>query len=192
MRPDLQRYAVESYEYQELRNYNIKVPTWISDSDWNCFKNQGHFAILDSDWCSRKVLIAPRYLTLFKYVYRAVNWFKRRYYSLLGKVAREGLKRGWWLYSDIEGIVLSPKFLYTIFKQRKEARKNMSDQGLKVKYDVLNLETGENISDCFVLRPDRDPAAAKALAAYAEATENQALSSDIKLWLERLGYKHER
>ena len=53
--------------------------------------------------------------------------------------------------------------------------------GLESKYEVLRY--GEGISDCFVLRYDRDPHALVALAAYAASVreENKELSDD--LWL---------
>lgn len=62
----------------------------------------------------------------------------------------------------------------------------MSKQGLYVKYEVRKKETGELVEDCFVLRPDRDIAAFRALEAYAEETENRELSCQIEHWLENL------
>ena len=55
--------------------------------------------------------------------------------------------------------------------------------GLKRKYIVLKSDTGEAVESCFVLRPDRDPAAVAALRAYAEATENKTLADDIICWV---------
>ena len=55
--------------------------------------------------------------------------------------------------------------------------------GLKVKYIVFKFSSGELVDDCFVLRPDKDKAAITALNAYADATENQVLASDIRKWL---------
>ncbi len=57
------------------------------------------------------------------------------------------------------------------------------DRGLYVKYNVVKADTGETVYDCFVLRPDRDPAAVNALRAYADATQNKALASDIIKWI---------
>lgn len=57
--------------------------------------------------------------------------------------------------------------------------------GLKAKYLVFKGDTGEKIENCFVLRPDRDPAAVEALRAYARATENQTLTEDIYNWVGR-------
>lgn len=56
-------------------------------------------------------------------------------------------------------------------------------KGLYVKYNVTKIETGETVYDCFVLRPDRDPAAVVALVAYADTTTNLQLAADIRGWL---------
>lgn len=56
-------------------------------------------------------------------------------------------------------------------------------EGLKVKYLVFKSDTGEQIENCFVLRPDKDEAAVEALRAYAEATDNKILSEDIYNWV---------
>lgn len=55
--------------------------------------------------------------------------------------------------------------------------------GLKRKYIVFKSDTGESVEDCFVLRPDIDDAARAALRAYADATNNEQLSADIRNWL---------
>ena len=55
--------------------------------------------------------------------------------------------------------------------------------GLYSKYFVIKTETGEIVQDCFVLRPQKDKAAVAALLLYAEETESQELSSDIRGWL---------
>lgn len=59
----------------------------------------------------------------------------------------------------------------------------MSEIGLVNKYTVRKTETGELVDECFVLRPDRDPAARVALQAYAAATDNEALAADIRAWV---------
>lgn len=56
-------------------------------------------------------------------------------------------------------------------------------EGLKRKYVVLKSDTGECVEGCFVLRPDKDPAAKAALMAYAAATKNEKLAEDIMSWL---------
>lgn len=58
------------------------------------------------------------------------------------------------------------------------------DKGLHVKYIVTKVDTGEVVHNCFVLRPDKDPAAVPALATYACMTKNPKLSMDIFEWLE--------
>lgn len=55
--------------------------------------------------------------------------------------------------------------------------------GLKRKYVVMKADTGKCIENCFVLRPDKDKAAVVALRAYAEATDNKTLASDIINWV---------
>ncbi len=61
--------------------------------------------------------------------------------------------------------------------------KQDSQTGLRVKYDVKKVETGETVNNCFVLRPDKDPAAVAALRTYARATPNKALADDIIAWV---------
>jgi hypothetical protein len=55
--------------------------------------------------------------------------------------------------------------------------------GLKRKYIVLKADTGEDVPDCFVLRPAKDKAAVEALRAYAKATDNDLLAADIYRWV---------
>ena len=56
-------------------------------------------------------------------------------------------------------------------------------QGLKQKYLVFKADSGERVMDCFVLRPQKDLAAAEALRAYANATDNKVLAEDIRNWI---------
>lgn len=58
--------------------------------------------------------------------------------------------------------------------------------GSKVKYRVFKAEDNSPVENCFVLRPDRDPAARIALSIYAVYTENQQLKKDINGWLDKL------
>ena len=51
--------------------------------------------------------------------------------------------------------------------------------GLRQKYRVYKAKDNTPVEDCFVLRPEKDPAARIALEAYAKATDNKALSEDI-------------
>ena len=69
---------------------------------------------------------------------------------------------------------------------RRAAPENKPDNaGLHVKYDVRKVSDGSVVNNCFVLRPDRDPAAIAALRAYADATPNKTLAEDIYKWVGR-------
>lgn len=59
-------------------------------------------------------------------------------------------------------------------------------KGLYGKYTVINNDTGEEVTDCFVLRPKKDMAARAALKAYARATEDIPLAEDILHWIIKL------
>lgn len=56
-------------------------------------------------------------------------------------------------------------------------------EGLKLKYNVTKVEDGTPVYDCFVLRPQKDPAARAALRTYAETTNNDELRKDIHGWI---------
>ena len=67
-------------------------------------------------------------------------------------------------------------------------------KGLYPKYNVYKI-VGEAFEDekiygCFVLRPQKDYAARKALLAYAKNTENETLKEDIEKWLENIIETH--
>jgi len=55
----------------------------------------------------------------------------------------------------------------------------MEKNGLYSKYVVRKADTGEAVTDCFVLRPGKDPAAVEALREYARVTDNRELATDI-------------
>ena len=55
--------------------------------------------------------------------------------------------------------------------------------GLYGKYSVYKNKDGSQVTDCFVLHPDKDPAAVVALTAYATATDNAELAADIRGWI---------
>lgn len=55
--------------------------------------------------------------------------------------------------------------------------------GLYGKYVVTHPGSDVPLQDVFVLRPTKDPAAAAALAAYAAATDDLLLRSDLYDWL---------
>lgn len=59
-------------------------------------------------------------------------------------------------------------------------------EGLKVKYNVYKAHNNELVEDCFVLRPQKDLAARKALLIYAGKTKNKALRQDILEWLKSI------
>lgn len=63
--------------------------------------------------------------------------------------------------------------------------------GLKVKYNVTKVEDGSRVCDCFVLRPQKDIAARKALLAYADATDNKKLKDDIEIWIDDINNDYE-
>ena len=54
---------------------------------------------------------------------------------------------------------------------------------LKTKFIVYRAYTGERVNDCFVLRPEKDPAAVAAIRAYANATDNNVLRHDLLMWI---------
>lgn len=56
-------------------------------------------------------------------------------------------------------------------------------EGLKGKYLVFKADTGEQIVNCFVLRPEKDTAAVEALRTYANTTDNETLATDIYNWV---------
>ena len=55
--------------------------------------------------------------------------------------------------------------------------------GLYGKYTVYKNKDGSLVTDCFILRPAKDPAAVAALRAYAATTDNAALAADIINWV---------
>ena len=70
----------------------------------------------------------------------------------------------------------------------------MMQRGLYGKFNVRKWELGGNlgaklsdpITDCFVLRPDRDPDAVIALRFYATLTSNSELADDLTAWLDEM------
>lgn len=58
------------------------------------------------------------------------------------------------------------------------------EKGLYEKYTLINNETGEEVQEnFFILKPEKDEAARKALLAYAEATDNEQLADDLRNWV---------
>ena len=59
----------------------------------------------------------------------------------------------------------------------------IKQKGLYRKYIVRKADTGEEVANCFILRPEKDPAAVAALREYARVTNNRELASDILRWI---------
>lgn len=55
--------------------------------------------------------------------------------------------------------------------------------GLYGKYTVYKNKDGSLVTDCFILRPAKDPAAVAALREYAAITDNAELAADIINWV---------
>lgn len=76
---------------------------------------------------------------------------------------------------------------FEIFEGSTKSDGKREDQlGLCCKYNVSKIEDGSPVYNCFVLRPEKDPAAVIALKAYAGATQNQILSRDIYNWMTKI------
>lgn len=56
--------------------------------------------------------------------------------------------------------------------------------GLYEKFEVYR--GGELVDDCFVLRPEVDPAAYEALKTYADETDNETLGADLREWIDMI------
>ena len=88
-----------------------------------------------------------------------------------------------------------PRDVHAFFQPNAdEAAEVAGEGGLYGKYLVYPIEARDNpldeyeaLTDVFVLRPGNDPAARKALAAYADVTDNLDLSRDLWRWLALLG-----
>lgn len=60
----------------------------------------------------------------------------------------------------------------------------MSDtKGLYGKYIITRSDGTPVNGRCFILRPDKDPAAVTALQAYAAATDDEQLRDDLYAWV---------
>jgi hypothetical protein len=53
--------------------------------------------------------------------------------------------------------------------------------GLYAKYEVR--KDGAPVEECFVLEPEEDAAARRALETYAEETDDEELAQDLRVWL---------
>lgn len=57
-------------------------------------------------------------------------------------------------------------------------------KGLYGKYIVRKRSDNSIVTNCFVLRPDRDDAAIAAMLAYANATDDESLAQELREWAE--------
>lgn len=89
-------------------------------------------------------------------------------------VVRQSKTASWLLNQVLHDIQAMP----TLTPQNEPER-----AGLYGKYTVYKNKDGSLVTDCFVLRPAKDPAAVAALRAYATATDNAELSADIINWV---------
>lgn len=67
----------------------------------------------------------------------------------------------------------------------------MKEKGLWEKYVVFKLDDQSMVTDCFVLRPEREYekgslAAIDAIRAYAKSTENKQLADDLNKWMDSI------
>lgn len=51
------------------------------------------------------------------------------------------------------------------------------------KYLIVKVVDGTYIENSFFICPEKDPAAVKAMQAYAAATDNKSLADDIYKWV---------
>jgi len=58
-----------------------------------------------------------------------------------------------------------------------------NEKGLYPKYQVTKKEDGSAVEGCFVLRPQEDTAARRALLTYAATTKDKVLADDIRNWV---------
>ena len=70
----------------------------------------------------------------------------------------------------------------------------MEEKGLIQKYIVFKADDQTIITDCFVLRPEKElakgsKAAIAAIRAYAETTENKSLAEDLVAWMNNIECK---
>ncbi len=61
----------------------------------------------------------------------------------------------------------------------------LPSRGLWGKYEVRD-NGGYHVTNCFVLRPERDATALAALIHYAALTPNAELAADLEAWIEKI------
>ena len=89
-------------------------------------------------------------------------------------VVRQSKTASWLLNQVLHDIQAMP----TLTPQNEPER-----AGLYGKYTVYKNKDGSLVTDCFILRPAKDPAAIVALRAYAAATDNAELAADTTNWV---------
>ena len=52
------------------------------------------------------------------------------------------------------------------------------------------LVVGDQLTDVFVLRPEKDPVAIVAIRAYANATDNAELARELFEWANKVQYRY--
>ena len=111
----------------------------------------------------------------------AIEYAEKKNLKLEEEIERPGSYYGAYaMYStELEFVSMAISAL----RQQERERKASTGEGLRCKYIVRKADTGEGVDGCFVLRPDRDRAAVAALRAYAAATDNDALATDILNWV---------
>ncbi len=82
------------------------------------------------------------------------------------------------MVSSIDDVLDIIEAFPTLTPQNKPER-----AGLYGKYTVYKNKDGSLVTDCFVLRPTKDPAEVAALRAYADSTDNVELAADIINWV---------
>lgn len=97
---------------------------------------------------------------------------------LLASIVAEGLAIQDAVRTVEHGVVEGQEAMPTLTPPNEPER-----AGLYGKYTVYKNKDGSLVTDCFILRPAKDPAAVAALRAYAAATDNAELSADIINWV---------
>ena len=92
------------------------------------------------------------------------------------------LKKGW----DLMGKQFVCPNCGVVFVTLERLWQEEGKKGLYAKYDVFKTGTNELVRDCFVLKPDTDPAALAALKAYIKVTPNPQLRKDLEEWVKKL------
>lgn len=87
------------------------------------------------------------------------------------------------IYGGSDRLIYLADVLSPIDAQPTLTPPNEPRAGLYGKYTVYKNKDGSLVTDCFILRHVKDPAAVAALRAYAAATDNAELAADIINWV---------